>query len=149
MDLQQARALALIDERHPEYVQRALCESGYGPLAEQWRRASQAFADVSGSELPAASVEPLEQPVNTQVVRAYARMCMSWAPIGQLRDQALAWIEQREAHARAVPSTSGQRPGERTDPAMSLSMRSRSSSSNGLVNARTLGPSDAMVPPVS
>jgi hypothetical protein len=96
MDLHQARALALIEESRPESVCATLCDSGYGDLAEQWLQASNEFETVARSSMAPAGLGGLEQPVNTDVLRAYARMCMSWSRISQLRDQALGWMERRE-----------------------------------------------------
>lgn len=96
MDLQQAQALALMEESRPDTVRTTLHDSGYGALADDWLRASSDFETVARQQLAPASLAADEAPPNTDVLRAYARMCMSWSRISQLRDQALGWIERRE-----------------------------------------------------
>lgn len=96
MDLHQAQALALIEESRPDSVRATLRDSGYGELAEQWLQASNEFESVARSTMAPARVDGTEPPMNTDVLRAYARMCMSWSRISQLRDQALGWMERRE-----------------------------------------------------
>lgn len=96
MDLQQARALALIEEHRRDDACITLHDSGYGDLADQWLQASSEFETVARNRLEPATLEGMEAPVNTDVLRAYARMCMSWSRIVQLRDQALGWMERRD-----------------------------------------------------
>lgn len=96
MDLHQAQALALIEESRPDSVRAALLDSGYGDLADQWLQASSEFETVARSSLAPAALDGMDQPVNTDVLRAYARMCLSWSRISRLREQALGWMERRE-----------------------------------------------------
>jgi hypothetical protein len=96
MDLHQAQALALIEEHRPEDTRATLRDSGYGELAEQWMLASSEFETVARSRLQPAALDGMDTPMNTDVLRAYARMCMSWSRIVQLRDQALGWMERRD-----------------------------------------------------
>lgn len=96
MQLQHAQALALIHEHRPEDTRAALRNSGYGELADQWLLASREFETVARTRLEPATLEGMDGPVSTEVLRAYARMCMSWSRIVQLRDQAVGWMERRD-----------------------------------------------------
>lgn len=96
MDLYQAQALALIEESQPDTACATLHDSGYGELAEHWLRASSDFESAARGSLAPASLAGMDQVVNTDVLRAYARMCLCWSRISQLRDQALGWMERRD-----------------------------------------------------
>ena len=96
MDLHQAQALALIEEHRRDDACIALHDSGYGDLADQWLQASSEFEMVARNRLEPAAMDGMDAPVSTDVLRAYARMCMSWSRILQLRDQALGWMERRD-----------------------------------------------------
>ncbi|KQP43330.1 hypothetical protein [Pseudorhodoferax sp. Leaf274] len=96
MELQQAQALALIEEHRPDDARLTLRNSGYGDLADQWMQASSEFETVARSRLEPAALDGMDAPVSTDVLRAYARMCMSWSRIVQLRDQAVGWMERRD-----------------------------------------------------
>lgn len=99
MDVRHAPALALIEESRPETVRATLYDSGYGDLADQWLQASSDFESLARNQLAPASIDGMDGPVNTDVLRAYARMCLSWSRISQLRDQALGWMERRDSGA--------------------------------------------------
>ncbi len=96
MDLNQAQALALIEESRPDAVRATLHDSGYGELADQWLQDSSNFETVARTSMAPAALEGMDPAVNTDVLRAYARMCLSWSRINQLREQALGWMERRE-----------------------------------------------------
>lgn len=96
MDMHQATALALIEESRPETARATLYDSGYGDLADQWLQASSDFETVARSRMAPAALRATDEPVNTEVLRAYARMCMSWSRISQLREQAQGWMERRD-----------------------------------------------------
>lgn len=93
MDLDPAKALALarMDERRPDYTRAVLHDSGFGDLADQWLNDASAFQHIVRQERPP---EQPEQEVSARVVRAYARMCVSWSRITQLRDQAVVSTER-------------------------------------------------------
>lgn len=95
MDINDAQALARMVESEPDSVRSILYDSGYGDLADQWLTATSEFEAVARSSMvrlaPAAEDET---PVSADVLRAYARMCLSWSRINQLRDQALGSIER-------------------------------------------------------
>ena len=91
MDINQAQALARMEESQPDYIRTVLQDSGYGDLAEQWMTATNEFETVARQ----SRGEDLSEPgLSATVVRAYARMCVSWSRITQLRDQALGSVEQ-------------------------------------------------------
>lgn len=91
MDLYQAEALARVDEREPDYTKAVLHESGYGALADQWLDDASEFQTVVRQT---RAPESHEHEASARVVRAYARMCVSWSRITQLRDQAVASAER-------------------------------------------------------
>lgn len=91
MDLNQAQALARMEESQPDYTRTVLQDSGYGDLAEQWMTATNEFETAARQSHTADLQEPV---VSATVVRAYARMCVSWSRITQLRDQALGSVER-------------------------------------------------------
>lgn len=91
MDLNQAQALARMQEGEPDYTCSVLQDSGYGDLAEQWRTATSEFHNAAQQSHTA---DPPQQDSMASVVRAYARMCVSWSRITQLRDQALGSVER-------------------------------------------------------
>lgn len=88
MDLQQAHALARMDESRPDYTEAVLQASGFGELAEQWLTAADEFQSVARAQ------HGPEEELGAGVVRAYARMCVSWSRITQLREQAQVSIER-------------------------------------------------------
>jgi len=90
MDLSQARALAMMEEGQREYTRNVLHDSGYGELADQWLTAESEFESVA-KQTPEEDM--VDREVRSNVVRAYARRCVSWARISQLRDQAVGQIE--------------------------------------------------------
>lgn len=93
MDYRQAQALAQLEEGRPDAVRAILYDSGYGELAEQWLMAAHEFEAAARSSVVPATEADDETPVSTEVLRAYARMCLSWSRISQLRDQAQGCIE--------------------------------------------------------
>jgi hypothetical protein len=90
MELSQARALAMMEEGQREYTRNVLHDSGYGDLAEQWLTAETEF-EIVAKQTPEEDM--VDREVRSNVVRAYARRCVSWARISQLRDQAVGQIE--------------------------------------------------------
>jgi hypothetical protein len=90
MELSQARALAMMEEGRREYTRNVLHDSGYGDLAEQWLTAESEF-EIVAKQTPEEDM--VDREVRSNVVRAYARRCVSWARISQLRDQAVGQIE--------------------------------------------------------
>lgn len=91
MDLNQAQALARMEESQPDYNCTVLQDSGYGDLATQWLTATSEF-QTAARQSHAADLQ--EHDASATVVRAYARMCVCWSRITQLRDQALGRIER-------------------------------------------------------
>ncbi len=89
MNLDQAQALARMEETQPDYTRAVLCDSGYGELADQWLDAASAF-DNATEETERSGASSLSQ----TTMRAYARMCVSWSRINQLREQAMGRIER-------------------------------------------------------
>lgn len=92
MDLNQAQALARMEESQPDYICTVLQDSGYGDLADQWLIATSEFQTAAHQSRTA---DPQEQESSATVVRAYARMCVSWSRITQLRDQAMGSVERQ------------------------------------------------------
>lgn len=91
MDLNQAQALARMEESQPDYICTVLQDSGYGELADQWLTATSEFQSAARQPHTA---DLQEHETSSTVVRAYARMCVSWSRITQLRDQALGRVER-------------------------------------------------------
>jgi hypothetical protein len=89
MNLTQAQALARMEETQPDYTRTVLCDSGYGDLAEQWLDAASAF-ETATDETQRSGADKVSQ----HTMRAYARMCVSWSRISQLREQAMGRIER-------------------------------------------------------
>lgn len=95
MEIQQAQALAQLKENQPDSVRSVLYDSGYGDLADQWLLATSEFETAAHKVVqPAAEAVEDDEPASTDVLRAYARMCLSWSRISQLREQALGCIER-------------------------------------------------------
>ncbi len=94
MDYEQAQALAQLEEHRPEVTRSILYDSGYGDLADQWLTASSEF-EVAAREAgsPGPSLHD-GGAISTDVLRAYARMCLSWSRISRLREQAQGCIER-------------------------------------------------------
>ena len=90
MELHQAEALATVEEGQPDYTTKVLHSTGYGELADQWVSAAAEFDSVA-RDTPEQDMH--ERAVRSNVVRAYAKRCVTWARITQLRDQALGRIE--------------------------------------------------------
>ncbi len=91
-DLRHMQALALMQENDPESTRMALCESGFGMLADEWIDATQEFSRVARHAERSLGEDEL---LGTHVVRAYARRCVTWARISQLRDQARRSVEHQ------------------------------------------------------
>ena len=91
MALNRAQALARMEQGQPDYICNVLQDSGYGELADQWLTATSEFQTAARQSRTA---ELQEQESNSSVVRAYARMCVSWSRITQLRDQAMGRVER-------------------------------------------------------
>ena len=89
MDLTQAKALARMEETLPDYTRMVLRDSGYGELAEQWLDDASAF-ETATVETQRSGADKVSQ----ATMRAYARMCVSWSRISQLREQAMGRIER-------------------------------------------------------
>lgn len=89
MNLDQAEALARMEETQPDYTRTVLCDSGYGELAEQWLDAASAF-ETATEETERSGANSLDP----STMRAYARMLVSWSRISQLREQAMGRIER-------------------------------------------------------
>ena len=90
MELHQAEALATVEEGQPDHTTKVLHSTGYGELADQWITAAAEFDTVARET---REHDMHEREVRSSVVRAYARRCVTWARITQLRDQALGRIE--------------------------------------------------------
>ncbi|KQP18049.1 hypothetical protein ASF43_09345 [Pseudorhodoferax sp. Leaf267] len=82
--------MASMEESRPDDIKTVLQDSGYGELADQWLSATSEFQTVAQQPLAA---DLKVQEVSDDMVRAYARMCVSWSRISQLRDQAMGSVE--------------------------------------------------------
>ncbi len=90
MELHQAQAIATVEEGQPDHTREVLRSTGYGDLADQWLHAAKEF-ETMASRTPEKDLH--DRDIRSNVVRAYARRCVTWARITQLRDQALGRIE--------------------------------------------------------
>lgn len=94
MDYAQAQALSQLEEHQPDVARAILYDSGYGDLADQWLMASSEFESAArDAAAPGPSLHD-GGAVSNDVLRAYARMCLSWSRISRLREQAQGCIEQ-------------------------------------------------------
>ncbi|MFT3717581.1 hypothetical protein [Pseudorhodoferax sp.] len=93
MDVAQARTLAELEQNRPDAVCAILHDSGYGELADDWQAASSAFETAAEGCHAVASSAAEDPIVDAGVLRAYARLCLSWWPIARLREEARACIE--------------------------------------------------------